>query len=77
VSKTLNLTCPACQKTLWVGQYSASLGAFYTYGTEKEKHAFDSFVNQHLGHTLMFQDSDSVDIDFDDVTDYVDESGRA
>ena len=69
MSRTLNLTCVACNKTLWVGQCSLSQG-WYLYTTDRMKSSISSFIGAHLGHTVIFDDSDSVIDSADDVTEY-------
>lgn len=69
MSRTLHLTCEQCQKTLWVGQRSPSRG-WYVYNTVENSDALDAFVREHIGHRVVFQDSEMVSLDAEDVTDY-------
>lgn len=63
MSRTLNLTCRACNRTLWVGQYSLGNQAWYLYGTGEERANMDAFVNVHAGHDVRFEDSELVPMD--------------
>lgn len=73
MSRTLNLTCTQCQKTLWVGQRSPTRG-WYVYTTPEESDAMDAFVNAHLGHAVVFQDSEFVSDEAEDVTPGMDDT---
>lgn len=67
MSRTLNLTCRQCMKTLWVGQYSRSLGAWYLYGANGERDRLAEFANVHEGHDLRFEDSEKVPMDAEEL----------
>lgn len=70
MSKTLNLTCEQCRETLWVGQFSNSLAGWYLYAHGPRMAALNAFVNKHAEHGVKFEDSERVNIDYNDVTDY-------
>jgi hypothetical protein len=70
MSMTLNLTCETCEKTLWVGQHSNGVGWYLYTGVAESVAALNAFVNEHTEHQLKFQNSDSVNFDYEDVTDY-------
>jgi hypothetical protein len=70
VSKTLNLTCDDCLKTLLVGQHNRSSGWCVVAHEDRDASALNEFVNIHIGHKLRFEDSDAVGDDVEDLTNY-------
>lgn len=39
-------------------------------GDQARRDKLDAFVNAHMGHSVKFEDSDAVSLDFEDLTDY-------
>lgn len=70
MSRTLSLSCDDCRQTLWVGQHSNSVGWYLYLGDQARRDKLDAFVNAHMGHSVKFEDSDAVSLDFEDLTDY-------
>jgi hypothetical protein len=70
MSRTIHISCDDCRATLWVGQYSQSNQAWRLYSSPEHHATLEAFVTTHIGHKIRFQDSEDVDIDYQDLSDY-------
>ena len=64
MSKCYHIECTDCEKTLWVGQRN------YIYVTTPEITAFAKFLHDHEKHNLRFVNSENIDEDFEDLSNY-------
>lgn len=63
MSRTYEIACTQCQKTLWIGQRD------YIYGAPEYIARLGKFLHEHIEHPLVFCDTESSTVDdFEEVS---------
>lgn len=67
MSRTQNIACKQCKKSLWIGQAGAGSDRGYIYsGQAHTMTALGEFLWDHIDHPLVFTEDSNLD-DFEEV----------
>ena len=72
MSRTYEILCHLCKERLWIGQGQEPVKPFRLYTDEKHIITLDTFLYNHRGCRLGFQESEQLSVDEDDYKDLSD-----
>lgn len=75
MGRTYELYCKDCKQTLEVGRNDSRKEIFFTlYHSESHIDKLERFLVLHLGHHLVFDDSETIYNTCEDITEFMEES---
>ncbi len=66
MARTYGLACTECKRYVWIAQRGVT-DKTQIYDTEEIREALKAFLFEHIGHPLVFEDTEPLSVD-----DYVD-----